>query len=140
MLGEHAQRDQQRAGLVDAQPQRPGDGLGVVDEDLAAVPGHVDQVAGGVAGQPAHPHQLQVVDELLLAQPEHLRHLGDLGARVRHQVGHQREQPGQPVGGVDSRQRSLQAADHGLAGVRRPDHLGVGGEARRPSRPAARGR
>ncbi|GAB3217637.1 hypothetical protein GCM10027452_40140 [Micromonospora halotolerans] len=71
---------------------------GVVgDGHPVAVERHVDQVTGAVTGQPAHPEQLQVLAELLLGHPEVVRRLGDLDAGAGQQVGHQVEQPGQPV-------------------------------------------
>ncbi len=81
-LGERAQRDDERERLLAGQPQRPRH-AGVEDHrDRLALEGQVDQVAGAVAGQAAHPQQLQVAAQLRLGDPEVRGGLGDADARA----------------------------------------------------------
>ena len=69
-VGERPQADEQGQRLVDAEPQRPGDGVGVAEVDVAVVPVDLDQVVRQVAGRAAHEQQLQVLDQLGLGDPE----------------------------------------------------------------------
>ena len=68
------------------QPQRAAHAGVLGDRD--GVPGErqVDQVTGAVAGQPAHPQQLQVPAQLAFADPEVGGRLGDRDARTGDQV------------------------------------------------------
>jgi hypothetical protein len=45
-LGQHPQRDQQRARLIHGQPERAVHRLGLADHDLAALVGQVDRAVG----------------------------------------------------------------------------------------------
>jgi hypothetical protein len=97
---QRAQRHDQGDRLVGGQPQRPDHAGGEGHPHPVALEGEVDQVAGTVAGQPAHPQQLEVAPQLALADAEVAGGLGHghaLGAGG--QVGHEREQAGHPVGG-----------------------------------------
>ena len=66
------------------------------DRHGLALEGQVDQVTGAVAGQPAHPQQLQVAAQLVLGDVEVGRRVGRADALVRLQVRHEGEQPRQP--------------------------------------------
>ena len=90
---EHPQRDEQRAGLVDGQPQRAGDGLGLADHDLPALVGQIDRAVRIGVAQLHAPEQVEVIDQLALAQPERRRGLGQAGRLPADHVGHQRQQP-----------------------------------------------
>ena len=81
-LGEHPQRHHQGERLVRGQPQRPVDAGVVGDGHPVAVERHVDQVARAVAGQAAHPEQLQVLAQLLLGDAQVGGRLGDRDARA----------------------------------------------------------
>ena len=94
-------RHQQRAGLVDGQPQRPAHGLGLADHDLAALVGQVDRAVGVGRAQLDAPQQVQVVHELALADAERIRRLGQAHHLPAHHVGHQREQALQSLGRGD---------------------------------------
>ena len=69
-VGEGAEPDEQRERLVDAQPERPGDRVGVGEVDVAVVPVDVDEVVGQVPGRAAHEEQLEVLDQLALGDAE----------------------------------------------------------------------
>ena len=75
-LEQGAQRDDQRDRLVGGQPQRPPHAGGEGDPDAVALEGEVDQVAGAVAGQAAHPQQLEVAAQLPLGDAEVAGRLG----------------------------------------------------------------
>ncbi len=127
-VGQRAEPDQQGQRLVDAEPQRPGDRVGVAEVDAAVVPVDLDQVVRQVARRPADEEQLEVLDQLRLGDPELGGDLGERDALPAHQVRHEREQPGQAVGGAGAhrpapvmplpRWRQARPARH-AAGVRR---------------------
>jgi len=75
-LGQHPQRDQQRARLVHAQAQRPVHRLGLADHDLAALVGQVDRAIRVGRAQLHAPEHVQVVGQLPLADAERRRRLG----------------------------------------------------------------
>ncbi len=92
-LGEGAQPHQEGDRLVEREAQRPGDGVGVADEDLAALPLGLDQVAREPAGQTAEEQQLEVGDQLVLGETEVLGRLLDGHALALDQVRDHRQQP-----------------------------------------------
>ena len=96
-VGEGAQADQQCERLVDAEPQRPGDRARVVEVDVAVAPLGLDQVVGHVARRAADEEQLEVLDQLLLGDPELRRGGGQRDALAAGEVGHHREQPGEAL-------------------------------------------
>jgi hypothetical protein len=99
-LQQRAQRDDERHRLVGGQPQRADHAGREGDPHALALEGEVDEVAGPVAGQPAHPEQLEVAAQLLLGHAEVAGGLGDRNAlRPGGQVRHEGEQPGHPVAG-----------------------------------------
>ena len=63
-LGQRPEPGEQGHGLVDGQPQRPGDRVGVRQVDLARLPVGLDEVVGQVARGAADEQQLEVGDEL----------------------------------------------------------------------------
>ena len=69
-LQQGLERDDQRHGLVGGQPQRPHHARGEGDPHAVALEGQVDEVTGPVAGQAAHPEQLEVAAQLPLADAE----------------------------------------------------------------------
>ena len=89
---------QQRGGLRGGQPQRAAHAGVLGDGDGVARERQVDQVARAVAGQPAHPQQLQVAAQLPLRDAEVGGRLGERDPGAGQQVGHERQQPGKPVG------------------------------------------
>ena len=97
-VGQRAQRHQQRGGLRRGQPQRAAHARVLGDGDGVARERQVDQVPGPVAGQPAHPQQLQVAPQLPLRDAEVGRRLRHRDAGAGQQIGHERQQPGKAVG------------------------------------------
>ena len=97
-LPHRLQRHHEARDLVQREPHRPGQVVGVAEPDpaLRADRVHVDldEVARQAAGQPAVPEHLQVGDHLLGADPEVGRDGRQLRVGVVLQVGHQRQQPG----------------------------------------------
>jgi hypothetical protein len=98
-LGEEPQRDDERERLVGGQPQRPVDAGVVGQRDPVTVERHVDEVARPVSGQPAHPQQLEVLAQLPVGGAEVAGRLGERDAGPALQVGHEVEQPAEPIGG-----------------------------------------
>ncbi len=68
-LAQRPQPDDEGDRLVDPEPQRTGDGVGVADEDPAALPVGLDELVGHLAVA-AEEEQPQVGLELLGADPE----------------------------------------------------------------------
>ncbi len=95
--GQRSQRHNQRERFVPAQAQRVRDRVRVSDVDLAAFPGCLDEVIGQVPRRAADKQQLQVIDDLLIADPERLRCLGDVDPLVAHQPRHHREESIQAI-------------------------------------------
>ena len=93
------------------EPQRPVHRLGLADHDLAALVGQVDRAVGVGRPQLHAPQHVQVVDQLPLADTERGRCLGQPDHLPADHVGHQGEQPLQPVRtGAGRRARPLIAA------------------------------
>ncbi len=84
-------------GLRRREPQRMVDAGGERDLDGVAGEFEVDQVAGAVAGQPAHPELVEVVASCLTLTPRSRRGLGAGDLRVGLEVRHHVEQPDQPA-------------------------------------------
>ena len=126
--------------LRGGQPQRAAHARVLGDGDGVAGERQVDQVAGPVAGQPAHPQQLEVAAQLALADAEVGGDVGERDPGPGEQVGHEREQPGQPLGEAGTHPAS--AGPPGRARDRDPDPAArasaAGGDGR--PRPADRGR
>ena len=85
--------------LVAGQAHRRRDVVGVVEVDVAAVPLGVDELGVAVAGRAADEEQLEVLDDLVLVDPELVRGLGDRHAAVLEQPRHHVEQATEPLRG-----------------------------------------
>jgi len=97
-LGQHPQRDQERARLVGRQPQRAGDRLGLADGDHPVLVGQVDR-AVRLGGLQLHaPGEIEVVDQLPLGHAEGGRGLGEADRLPADHVGDEREETAQSLG------------------------------------------
>ncbi len=97
-LGQHPQRDQERARLVGRQPQRAGDRFGLADRDLSVLVGEVDR-AVRLGGLQLHaPGEVEVVDQLPLGHAEGGRGLGEPDRLPGDHVGDEREEAAQALG------------------------------------------
>ena len=95
-VDEGPQRNQDTGGLRRGQPQRVVDARGEGDLDGVAGELEVDQVAGPVAGQAAHPQLVEVVAQLLLGHAQVGCGLGVGDPRVGLEVRDHVQQPDQP--------------------------------------------
>src|SRR5205814_7046303 len=68
-----------------------------------------------VPGQPAHPQQLQILAQLPIRDTQLAGRLGDPDAGPRLQVGHEVEQPTQPIGGGGRRHQLTPAVAASVA-------------------------
>jgi hypothetical protein len=85
-------------------PQRPHHPRGEGHPHAVALEGQVDEVTGPVAGQAAHPQQLEVAAQLPLGDAEVAGGLGHRDAlRPGGQVRDEGQQPRHPVGGARRR-------------------------------------
>ena len=125
------QGHQDTGGLGRGQPQRLVDAGG--ESDLDGLPGEleVDEVAGSVAGQAAHPQLVEVVAQLLLGHAQFRRRprRGDprVGQEVRHHV--QQPRPAVPetrTHALDLRAWAAQPVQHFGAQCLRLQHHRVG--------------
>ena len=103
------ERDDQGGGLRGGQPERLGEVVRVGDPDdpvgpdAVAVLGlqgrdvDVDEVVRHATGRPAHPQDLEVLEQLLRGDAEGDRRLVQADLAPRLEVGHQRQQPGDLV-------------------------------------------
>ena len=71
--------------------------VGHPDPHPAVLDVHVDQVPRAVGREPGHPHQVQVLAELVLGDPEEGRHVRQPGPRVRDEVGDDLEEPAEAL-------------------------------------------
>ena len=127
---EGAQRDEDAGGFGRGQPQRMVDTGGERDFDCVAGEFEVDEVAGAVAGQAAHPQLVEVVAQLLDADTEVGGGFGVGDPRVGLEVRHHVEQPDQP--GATRRSRVHLVVLAGLCAQSREDvvaqRLGLEGD------------
>ena len=107
---QRVQGDHDRRGLGRAEPQRPGEVVGVLDPDHAVadraallgldrVEVDVDQVVGQPARQPAHEEDLEVAQHLRGRGAEQLGGVGEAHLVAVVQEGHQGQQAGDLVAG-----------------------------------------
>ncbi len=89
---------QQRKTLAGGELERPREEVGVVDPDLVVFDRHLDQRVGRVRRETDHPHDVEVIEHVGLAQSETGRNRSDLDTGIGDDPRDHGQHPTEAIG------------------------------------------